>query len=100
MEFKHIVIKSYSYFMELKIALCNVIIICGQPTLCEIRFKCASQEAQIEIEIPTSDWDKEYSWYVNQQYSSNYVNIYILFIYSLFYLYPREYGFTMGSLFQ
>ena len=37
--------------------------------------KCASWEAQIEIEIPASDWEKKYSWYVNYLHSSN---IYIL----------------------
>ena len=55
---------------------------------------------QIEIENPASDWEKEYSRYINWWYSLENVNIYILFIDSSFYLYPREYGFTMGSSFQ
>ena len=52
----------------------------------------ASWEAQIETEIenPASDWENEYSRYVNRWYSLENVNIYILFIDFLFYLYPRE----------
>ena len=50
----------------------------------------ASWEAQIEIENPAPDWEKEYSRYINRWYSLDNVNIYILFIDSLFYLYPRE----------
>ena len=45
-------------------------------------FLSASWEAQIEIEIPASGSDKEYSQYINQWYSLENVNIYILFIYS------------------
>ena len=45
---------------------------------------------QIEIENPASDREKEYSQYVNRWYFSENVNIYILFIDSSFYLYPRD----------
>ena len=63
-------------------------------------FSRVFSKPQIEIENPASDWEKEYSWYINRWYSLENVNIYILFIDSSFYLYPREKRFTMYSLFQ
>ena len=60
------------------------------PVINSLKSQNSSASWEAQIENPASDSEKEYSRYVNRWYSLENVNIYILFIDSLFYLYPRE----------